>query len=113
MTSFRFRLIDISGSEIGVVTHAVAAVDIGDTVCLPDGRPVEVVEVYDDVSGQEGGVTATLVVDDDSETSDEKGKEEGRRGLLALLDSFGVDASRREEIERLLDGGDRGTPPTG
>jgi hypothetical protein len=104
-----FRLIDTAGSEIGVVTHAVADVEIGDTVRLPDGRPVEVVEVYDDEAGQEGGVHATLVVDDDSDTSDEEGREEGRRGLLELLDTFGVDISRREEIERLL-GDDRETP---
>ena len=45
MTSFRFRLIDTAGSEIGVVTHTAADVEIGDTVRLPDGRPVEVLEV--------------------------------------------------------------------
>ena len=109
MTSFRFRVIDTAGSEIGVVTHAVADVEIGDRVRLPDGRPVEVVEVYDDEFGQEGGVHATLVVDDESDTSDEEGREEGRRGLLDLLDQLGVDGSRREDIERLL-GDDRETP---
>ena len=34
---------------------------------MPDGRGVGVVEVYDDEEhGQEGGVAATLVVDDGS-----------------------------------------------
>src|SRR5439155_26367782 len=65
----RFRLIDTAGSEIGVVTHAVADVEIGDTVRLPDGRPVAVVEVYDDEFGREGGVHATLVVDADSDAA--------------------------------------------
>jgi hypothetical protein len=37
----------------------------GDIVLLPDGRPVEVIEVYDDEYGQEGGVQATVVVDDE------------------------------------------------
>jgi hypothetical protein len=35
-------------------------------VALPDGTEVEVVEVYDDEDGREGGVAATLVVDDGS-----------------------------------------------
>jgi hypothetical protein len=39
----------------------------GEIVNLPDGRPVEVVEIYDDEEhGQEGDVAATLVVDDGS-----------------------------------------------
>jgi len=32
---------------------------------LPDGRAVEVLEVYDDEFGREGGVQATVVVDDE------------------------------------------------
>ena len=61
---FRFRLIDMAGGEIGIVTHPTPAVAMGETVHLPDGQPVEVVEVYDDEEhGQEGGVQATLVVD--------------------------------------------------
>jgi hypothetical protein len=31
---------------------------------LPDGRPVVVLEIYDDEHGQEGGVRATLFVDE-------------------------------------------------
>jgi hypothetical protein len=37
----------------------------GETVLLPDGRPVEVIEVYDDEFGPRGGVQATVVVDDE------------------------------------------------
>jgi hypothetical protein len=35
----------------------------GETVNLTDGTEAEVVEVYDDEHGQEGGVAATLVLD--------------------------------------------------
>jgi len=48
------------------VSWASETVTEGDTVELPDGRPVEVLEVYDDEHGQEGGVQATVVVDDGS-----------------------------------------------
>jgi hypothetical protein len=61
---FRYRLIDTAGGEIGIVTYNTPRMALGDTVYLPDGRPAEVVEVYDDEQhGQEGGVQATLVVD--------------------------------------------------
>jgi hypothetical protein len=62
--SFRFRLIDTAGSEIGIVNHSAPQVQIGETIGMPDGRPVEVVDVYDDEFGREGDVEATLVVDD-------------------------------------------------
>jgi hypothetical protein len=63
----RFRLIDMAGGEIGIVADERHAIADGDQVALPDGRLVEVVEVYDDEEhGQEGGVAATLVVDDGS-----------------------------------------------
>jgi hypothetical protein len=43
---------------------AVPRVKEGETVHLPDGRGVTVLDVYDDEEhGQEGGVQATLVVD--------------------------------------------------
>jgi hypothetical protein len=61
----RYRLIDMAGGEIGIV-EGPDGLSEGDTVNLPDARPVEVVEVYDDEHGQEGGVAATLVVDDGS-----------------------------------------------
>jgi len=62
----RFRLIDMAAGEIGVVSDERESIDAGDTVALPDGTEVEVVEVYDDEDGREGGVAATLVVDDGS-----------------------------------------------
>ncbi len=63
MRGFRFRLIDTAGSELAIVSFAVPNVSEGETVHLPDGRAVVVLEVYDDEHGQEGGVRATLVVD--------------------------------------------------
>jgi hypothetical protein len=66
MTSeFRLRLIDTASGVIGIVSWDSETVSEGDTVLLPDGRPVEVLEVYDDEYGQEGGVQATVVVDDE------------------------------------------------
>ena len=60
----RFRLIDMAGGEIGIVTDDRAAIVVGGSVALPDGREVQVVDVYDDEYGREGDVAATLVVDD-------------------------------------------------
>ena len=60
----RFRLIDMAGSEIGIVDDERSAIDFGEFVTTPDGQSVEVVDVYDDEHGQEGGVAATLAVDD-------------------------------------------------
>ena len=62
----RFRLIDMAGGEIGIVEDERAAIGDGESVSMPDGRRVEVVEVYDDEHGREGDVAATLVVDDGS-----------------------------------------------
>jgi hypothetical protein len=57
----------MAGGEIGIVADERDSITDGDTVALPDGRGVEVVEVYDDEEhGREGGVAATLVVDDGS-----------------------------------------------
>jgi hypothetical protein len=70
MRSFmaRFRLIDMAAGEIGIVADDRDSISEGETVAMPDGRGVEVVEVYDDEEhGQEGGVAATLVVNDGSE----------------------------------------------
>jgi hypothetical protein len=64
VSSFRYRLIDTAGGEIGIVEHEQPEIGEGDTVALPDGTPVTVVEVYDDEFGREGGVQATLVVDE-------------------------------------------------
>jgi hypothetical protein len=60
----RFRLIDMAGGEIGIIEDPRAAIDLGESVPMPDGRQVEVVDVYDDEYGREGDVAATLVVDD-------------------------------------------------
>jgi len=63
----RFRLIDMAGGEVGIVTDERGSISDGETVALPDGRSVAVVEVYDDEEhGKDGGVAATLVVDDGS-----------------------------------------------
>ena len=59
-----YRLIDMAGGEIGIVSDERAEIGLGELVTLPDGRVAPVVEVYDDEFGQEGGVAATLVVDD-------------------------------------------------
>jgi hypothetical protein len=57
----------MAGGEIGIVTDERNSISEGETVALPDGRSVAVVEVYDDEEhGKEGGVAATLVVDDGS-----------------------------------------------
>jgi hypothetical protein len=57
----------MAGGEIGIVTDERDSISDGDSVALPDGRSVPVVEVYDDEDhGREGGVAATLVVDDGS-----------------------------------------------
>jgi hypothetical protein len=64
VTDFRFRLIDTTRSELGIVSYAVPNVGEGDTVHLPDGRGVVVLEAYDDEDGQDGDVRATLVVED-------------------------------------------------
>jgi hypothetical protein len=64
MTDFRYRLIDTAGGVIGITTIDRGDIAEGDTVTLPDGTSGTVVEVYDDENGQEGGVVATLVVEE-------------------------------------------------
>ena len=59
-SGFRVRLIDTAGSVFGIAGWASDTISEGDMVRLPDGRAVEVLEVYDDESGQEGGVQATV-----------------------------------------------------
>ena len=65
VSGFRVRLIDTAGSVIGIVSWGSETISEGDMVQLPDGSAVEVIEVYDDEFGQEGGVQATVVVDDE------------------------------------------------
>jgi hypothetical protein len=67
MPRYRYRLIDSAGSELGIVEDDRAAIDLGESVLLPEdegGSPAVVIDVYDDEEhGQEGGVNATLAVD--------------------------------------------------
>jgi hypothetical protein len=58
----KYRLIDTSGGEIGMM-DSERPIGMGDTIRLPDGSNGEVLEVYDDEHGQDGGVAGTLVVD--------------------------------------------------
>ena len=60
----RYRLVDTSGSEVGVIADERAQIGEDDTVLTPYGSEAVVVEVYDDETGQEGGVAATLVIED-------------------------------------------------
>jgi hypothetical protein len=60
---FDYRLIDSAGSEIGIVKDERPRITEGDTVTLLDGSTAEVLDVYDDEYGQEGGVVATLALD--------------------------------------------------
>jgi hypothetical protein len=64
VAGFRFRLIDTDGSELGIVSYAVPSVRKDETIYISGGRAVQVLEVYDDEHGQEGGVQATSIVDD-------------------------------------------------
>ena len=60
---FQYRLIDTAGSELEIVSDERPSIAEGDSVTLSDGAAADVVEVYDDEHGQEGGVVATLVLD--------------------------------------------------
>ena len=64
MTTFTYRLIDTAGSEIEIVSDLRSSIGEGESVVLADGTAAEVIEVYDDEHGRDGGVVATLVVDD-------------------------------------------------
>jgi hypothetical protein len=64
--SYRFRLIDTAGSELGIIDWPAESVALGEAVNLANGRAAPVVDIYDDEYGQVSGVQATLVVDDES-----------------------------------------------
>jgi hypothetical protein len=64
VAEFRYRLIDTAGGEVGIVTDEREAIERDETVPLPDGGIGTIVEVYDDEFGREGGVVATLVVEE-------------------------------------------------
>jgi hypothetical protein len=60
-----YRLLDMAGGEIGIITDQRDRIDLGEHVTLPDGRTAPVVDIYDDDEwGKEGGVEASLVVDE-------------------------------------------------
>ena len=61
----RYRLIDTASGELGIVDLDPALAVEDGMVPLPDGGEAQVLEIYDDEHGQEGGVEATLVVDVD------------------------------------------------
>ena len=60
----QYRLVDTAGSEIGIVSLDPDEVDEGNDIRLPSGTTGTIVEIYDDEDGKEGGVAATLVVED-------------------------------------------------
>ena len=64
MTTFRYRLIDTAGGEIGIINDARPQIPVGARVQLPDGSTGAVVDIYDDEEGKEGGVQATLAVEE-------------------------------------------------
>jgi hypothetical protein len=97
---FRFRLIDTAGSELGIIASPVAVVAEGDTVQTPEGSPVQVVEVYDDEFGREGGVVATLVVNDGTDEQEIPAKT--AEAMLRLIDQLGL-SERRDVISRLAE----------
>jgi hypothetical protein len=64
MKKFRYRLIDTAGGEIGIIDDSRSALEVGESVSLPDGSVGTVVDVYDDEDGKEGDVQATLAVEE-------------------------------------------------
>lgn len=64
METFRYRLIDTAGGEIGIINDPRPLIDPGDRVRLPNGLEGTVVDVYDDEDGKEGDVQATLAVEE-------------------------------------------------
>jgi len=63
MSTFNYRLIDTAGSELEIVQDGQAEIAEGELIPLADGQEFEVIEVYDDEHGRDGGVVATLVID--------------------------------------------------
>jgi hypothetical protein len=64
MSFFHYRLIDTAGGEIGIISDSRPSIDVGDSVKLPNGLSGIVVDVYDDEYGKDGGVEATLAVEE-------------------------------------------------
>jgi hypothetical protein len=63
VSGIRFRLIGTADSELGIVSYPVQSISEAETVHLPGGRSVPVIEVCADEQGREGDVCATVVVD--------------------------------------------------
>ena len=61
----RYRLVGTSGSEIALILDDRPEIAEDESVTLPDGTTAIVLEIYDDEHGTEGGVVATLVIEDD------------------------------------------------
>lgn len=59
-----YRLIDMAGGDIRIVEDVRERIEVDEQVTLPHGATVRVVDVYDDEFGRQGGVVATLAVDD-------------------------------------------------
>lgn len=64
MTSFRYRLIDTAGGEIGIINDLRPEIQLGEHVQLPSGSTGTVVDIYDDEDGKEGDVQATLAIEE-------------------------------------------------
>ena len=64
MSFFQYRLIDTAGGEIGIIRDPRPTIKEGEQVQLPDGSYGTVVDIYDDEYGKEGGVEATLAVEE-------------------------------------------------
>lgn len=64
MSTFRYRLIDTAGGEIGIILDPRLRIEEGQDVQTPAGQMTPVIEVYDDEEGKEGDVQATLVVEE-------------------------------------------------
>jgi hypothetical protein len=59
----RYRVIDSAGSELGIIEDPRETIGLGELATLPEGGEAEVIDVYDEEEGKEGGVNATLAVD--------------------------------------------------
>jgi len=63
MSTFRYRLIDSAGGEIGIIQDRGLRIEEGESVRTPGGQTNPVTEVYDEEDGREGDLQGTLVVD--------------------------------------------------
>ena len=61
---YQYRLLGTSGSEVALIWDERAEIAEDAEVTLPDGTTAVVLDVYDDEHGKDGGVVATLVVED-------------------------------------------------